>query len=94
MAKMRQLIKSIAKGIVSVFPVRNVIVLQTCPPFTDNTMAVFNEMLKRGLNKKYKIVWTRVDKSKPLPHWENVYFLDENSFIDNIKSFYYRKYAK
>ena len=86
MAKMRQLIKSIAKGIVSVFPVRNVIVLQTCPPFTDNTMAVFNEMLKRGLNKKYKIVWTRVDKSKP--------FLDENSFIDNIKSFYYRKYAK
>ena len=94
MAKLKQLVISAAKGIVSIFPARNIIILQTCPPFTDNTMAVFNEMLKRGLNKKYKIVWTRVDKTKPLPQWENVYFLDENRAFDNFLLFYYRKFAK
>lgn len=36
---------------------RNVILFESEPAFSDNALYVFNEMVKRGLNKKYKLVW-------------------------------------
>lgn len=83
--KIKKILKKCKRIVASALPLRNIIVLQSYPPMTDNTMGVFKEMLARGLNKKYKIVWTRADKSKSLPQWENVSFLDENLLIDRIK---------
>ena len=38
-------------------PIKKVIVFESVPDLSDNTKAVFDEMLKRGINKKYKLVW-------------------------------------
>lgn len=42
--------------ILSVIPCRY-IVFESLPDYADNTRAVFDEMVRRNLNKKYKFVW-------------------------------------
>lgn len=58
---------------------KNVIIFESTPDLSDNTKAVFDEMLLRKLNKKYKLVWmlygseTKLKSDTPnvyyLPHW-------------------------
>lgn len=44
-------------AIMSCVPLKNYIFLEGKPDFQDNARFVFDEMLKRGWNKKYKIFW-------------------------------------
>lgn len=37
--------------------VKPCIVFESHPPFSDNTKAVYDEMIKRGYEKKYRMVW-------------------------------------
>lgn len=78
-------------------PVQNTIVFESNPEFSGNTGAVYEEMLKRGIDKKYQIIWLVKDK--------NVYANDKNndilyleyrphSIIDKLKRFYYLNRAK
>lgn len=41
----------------SVKPLRNVIIFESVPDVADNSKAVFDEFISRGLNKKYKLIW-------------------------------------
>ena len=38
------------------------IIFESNPDFSDNTYPVFEEMVNRGLNKKYKFLWQLSDK--------------------------------
>ena len=59
-------------------PVKNIILFESQPDFSDNTVAVFNEMLKRGLNEKYEFIWWVKDKSdKRLPQIKNVRYVEK-----------------
>ena len=59
---------------------KNVIVFESSPDLSDNTKAVFDEMLRRNINQRYKMVWilyqTEVRLSSDvsnvyyLPHWD------------------------
>ena len=42
-------------------PLKNIILFESAPSYADNTRAVFNEFLKRGINKKYKLIWVTND---------------------------------
>ncbi len=44
-------------GIIKIFGLRNYILFESSPDFSDNTLFVFNELVKRGVNKKYKLIW-------------------------------------
>lgn len=33
------------------------ILFESIPPFSDNTMPVFEEMIRRGMDKKYRMIW-------------------------------------
>ena len=55
---MNSFIKKSIEKIISIFPLKNIIVFESLPDYSDNTRAVFNEMVKRGLNKEYKLIWT------------------------------------
>ena len=44
-------IKNLIKSVICFFS-RKCIVFESCPDMSDNSKAVFDEMLKRGLNKK------------------------------------------
>ena len=42
---------------------KDVILFESNPDFSDNTLFVFNEMVKRGINEKYKFIWVLNSKS-------------------------------
>ena len=53
MQKIKKLIKNI---LISILPKRYIL-FESVPDVSDNSKAVFDEMLRRGLNKKYTLVW-------------------------------------
>lgn len=59
---------------------KNVIVFESLPDISDNPKAVFDEMVRRSMNKRYKLVWLLYRTDDPvslgipnvycLPHWD------------------------
>ncbi len=79
------------------FPLAKRIVFESNPEMTGNVGAVYNELLKRGLNKKYKLVWRVEDKEKYSDYGvENVSFIDyfPKSFGEKVKWIFYRWTSK
>jgi len=75
---------------------KNYILLESNPDFSDNTRAVFDEFISRGLNKKYKFIWI-VDDKKPFNDIKikNVKFIVRNTkLINKINYLYYSYKAK
>lgn len=61
----------------------NYILMESVPTYSDNTKNVFEEMLKRKINEKYKIFWITnedIDKFKSIKY-KNVYFVNRNNNI-------------
>ena len=54
---MKKTIKAIIKKLINLLPLKKIIIMESVPDFSDNTKAVYDEFIKRGVNKKYKIVW-------------------------------------
>lgn len=54
---MKKIILRLWSFFISKFPLKNIILFESSPSYADNTRAVFNELLKRGINEKYKLVW-------------------------------------
>lgn len=70
---------------------KNVIVFESKPDLSDNTRAVFDEMLHCGLNNRYKLVWLLKESDQPLKHEnKNVYLLPHW----DAQAKYYDKVAK
>lgn len=76
--------KKIIKSLVGIFPSKKIIVLESTPDLSDNTAAVFKEMISRGINKRYKFVWWVSDKNKPFPKIKNTVYLDRKGFWNNL----------
>ena len=53
----KQGIQGLRKWILDHIRLRNVIVFESYPVYTDNTKAVYDEMVRQGLHKKYKFIW-------------------------------------
>ena len=74
------------------FIMKNIILMESNPDFSDNTRAVFDEMINRGLNEKFKIIWVVKNKKKFNDiHIKNVSFLNRNN---KIKFLYYNFISK
>ncbi|MGN0521371.1 MAG: CDP-glycerol glycerophosphotransferase family protein [Eubacterium sp.] len=66
----------------ALIPLKNYILLESFPDFTDNTRAVFNEMIRQGFNKKYTLIWVANQKSGnfyPVPDEKNVKIISRYS---------------
>ena len=64
---------------------RNTILMESNPDYMDNTRAVCDELVKRGINNKYKIIWLVTNKSLFKDYKiKNVYFCDRNKKIRTI----------
>ncbi len=73
------------KKLYTLKPLKNTIVFESVPDLSDNTKAVFDEFLRRGYNKKYKMIWMVDKKDKRYPKIKNVsYVINSN----NGKSFF------
>lgn len=73
-------------------PLRNYILFESIPDFSDNTLCVFQEMVNRGLHQKYQFIWMQNFKSSSPPDWfpKNIKCVHRHSKIGRI----YRKTAK
>lgn len=73
-------LKRAIKWIISILPGRKYIVFESKPDFSDNTRAVFNEMIIRGLDKKYKMYWWVSGRDKVMPEHPRTGYLHADSF--------------
>lgn len=73
-------LKETIKKSIAMLPGKKYIVFESKPNFSDNTRAVFDEMVRRGLDKKYKLYWYVTDGDAVLPGHPEVGFLNANSF--------------
>ena len=65
------------------------ILFESYPDFTDNTRYVFDEMIRMGLNRKYKFVWVMQDNDpERCPTDSNVFYIsmhDRKQYAYNVK---------
>lgn len=61
------------------------ILFESVPDVGDNTKAVFDEMVRRGVNKKYKLVWMLNKEDTGYPAIENVVYAAKG---DNRRKWY------
>lgn len=71
----------------------DVIAFESVPVLSDNTKGIFDEMLKRGLNKKYKLVWLIWDKEK-VNNFKSEHKNVEFVYVKSRKGNRYDWYAK
>ena len=55
-------IQDLRKWVLDHVPLGNHIVFESFPVYTDNTKAVYDEMVRQGLHKKYKFIWLYLDR--------------------------------
>lgn len=74
--------KAFLKKILFLFPTRNIICFESFPDCSGNTKAVFDEMIRRGYNSKYRMVWF-LQTSEPEDHRKipNVRYLKEGKSL-------------
>lgn len=90
---MRRLLTLIMKFL----PLKNYIVFESIPTYTDNTKAVFDMLLEQGFNKHYKLFWlTNDDVDENILKLEknkNVFLLSEQSNKNVFKGVLFRIYS-
>lgn len=55
--KLKYWIRNVASFVFRIFPITDLILFESAPVYADNTRAVFDEMVRRGLHKKYRFIW-------------------------------------
>lgn len=88
---MVQKIKELLIVMMRLLPLRRMIVFESHPDFSDNSYALYQEFLRRGVNKRYRIYWILTfhdDKKYELP--ERVFTIQKESktFAESLKRAY------
>ena len=60
--KIKKFIKRVVGFAFSLLPLSRIIIFESVPDFSDNTRSVYDEMVRRGLDSKYKFIWLCFDK--------------------------------
>ena len=89
---MKKSIKKIIKKIFNKSKIKNFIIMESRPDFSDNTKRIFDYLIENNYNQKYKIIWLLHDNKKfKKIKINNVKFIsDKSKFI----KFYYLIHAK
>lgn len=77
---MKKFIKKLLIFISKVLPPKKIIIFESAPDYSDNSKAVFEEMLRRNLNNKYKLIWICFEKIK-----KNYPIIKKVKFISSTK---------
>lgn len=77
---MKSIIKNniVTKTMVNLLPLKNTILLESIPNLSDNTKAVFDEMIRRKMNEKYEFVWVLNKPETNLSKIKNVKYIEKN----------------
>ena len=78
MAHVYSLPTRITIRIARLLPLRNDILFESKPAFTDNTLGVYEELLRRGYNQKFRFVWVTTGAPVETDLPKNVKILNVN----------------
>ena len=71
-----------------IIPVKEQVLLESAPDFSDNTYSLYLEMIKNNYQKKYKIIWliTNDEIEEAFIRDDISYFnINKKGFINNLK---------
>ena len=92
----RRVVLSLYKTLLNTLPLKNYIIFESFPDFSDNTKAVFDEMLKRKYNEKYKLIWItqkNIRRNKKIKNVSSIYCWNHSLFY-HLKRTYYLSRAR
>lgn len=75
-----KMIKKLFVACIRLLPLRKIILFESHPDLSDNSFALYEEFLRRGINQRYKIYWMKTfhdGKKYELP--ENVYTFENDA---------------
>lgn len=85
------MIKKILILFFRMMPLRKAIVFESHPDFSDNSFALYEEMLRRGIHKKCRIYWIRMfrdEQSKEIPAEVSVFENEPRTLRELIRRTY------
>lgn len=88
---MVQKIKELLITMMRLLPLRRMIVFESHPDFSDNSYALYQELLRRGVNKRYRIYWILTfhdDKKYELPERVHTIQKESQTFAESLKRAY------
>lgn len=92
---LKKKISKLLRAALSIIPIGNYILFESVPNLGDSTKPVFDEMVKRGLNRKYKLIWWVSNRNdKNLPKIKNVIYVDNAISLHTRLLQYYRFRAR
>ncbi len=71
-----------------VLPLRDDIILESYPDFSDNARAFYEYLLKRGVNRRHRIFWARNNRfplEEPLPEGVSAFYLDSRGLGETFR---------
>lgn len=75
--------------ICSLLPINKIIVFESNPEFSCNALPVYQEMVRRGVNRKYEIYWLVENKEKYLNNKTGIKYINyQEKGIDKFKKLY------
>ena len=69
-------LKQLAFKVLSYLPLSNTVLFESAPDLSDNTKPVFDEMLRRNLQKRYRLIWLCFSTCDHYPKIKNVKYLE------------------
>lgn len=85
------MIKKIINALLNKLPIKDLIVFESNPEYTDNTKCVFDEFLRRGVNENNILLWVCHNKGN-IAGLKSLFEGTKNIKIAHIDSFIYRLY--
>lgn len=85
---MKNFVKPAVQAIFNLLPAKNIILFESIPDFSDNARAVFDELLRQGVNSTYRLIWCCHTETALPPELRNI----ENVECVGINSLHYRYY--
>ena len=77
--------KILIQKTMSIFPVQDIIMFESRPDCAGSVKAVFDELVRRNLNKRYKLIWRMHEKpTEKLKKPQNVYYIHKTFLLTVI----------
>ncbi len=82
------------KIVLSLIPEGKIILLESYPAYTDSVKAVYDELISRRINEKYRIYWLASNSSHEATLPENVYTANDSGLFSRFKLRFIKARAK
>lgn len=91
---MKSIIRKFIFFCLRMLPLKDYIILESAPNVADNTRKVYEELVRRGINKKYKLIWWLYEGEYYGKKYSNVTYILCNNILRRMSFLYYKERAK